>query len=276
MLIASIGRVNKAGELRRIAIANQKGGTAKTTTTVNLAAAAAELGMPVLVLDLDPQGNASRWLGFTPPPPDTSRGLLDVLAPERGCVVTLEDLILPSPAASGVDVVPSSPWLATAETALSREPGGELQLARALEQLPERWGLVLMDCPPTLGKLSLSALAAAEEVLVPVETTAMPLEGVEALQDTIELVRERLNPELRILAVLPSRVDRRTRLAVDVVNALRERFGELVLDVEISASVRLAEAPSHQQPITTYAPGSTSADQFLRLARTLELTAVGA
>ncbi len=264
--------------MRRIAVANQKGGTAKTTTTVNLAAAAAELGMAVLVLVLDPQGNASRWLGVAPAPEDEARGLLDVLAPERGRrAVPLDDRIVSSPAAPGVDVVAFSPWLTSAEAALSREPGGELQLARALELLPGRWGLVLMDCPPALGKLSLSALAAAEEVLVPVETTAMPLEGVEALQDTIEMVRDRLNPQLRITAVLPSRVDRRTRLAADVVDALRERFGELVLDVEISASVRLAEAPSHQQPITAYAPSSASAAQFRSLVSALELTmAVGA
>jgi chromosome partitioning protein len=258
--------------MRRIAVANQKGGTAKTTTTVNLAAAVAELGTSVLVLDLDPQGNASRWLGVAPASEEESRGLLDVLAPERGRRVTLEQLLVSSPTAAGVDVVAASPWLSTAEVVLSRETGGEMQLARALDTLPDRWGLVLMDCPPALGKLSVSALAAADEVLVPVETTAMPLEGVEALQDTIELVRKRLNPQLRLTAVLPSRVDRRTRLAADVVEALRERFGELVLDVEISASVRLAEAPSHQQPITTYAPSSTSADQFRRLAGALELT----
>lgn len=259
--------------VRRIAVANQKGGTAKTTTTVNLAAAVAERGVPVLVVDLDPQGNASRWLATPPADEGESRGLLDVIAPERGRrAASIEDLVVPSPTAAGVDVVPSSPWLATAEAALTREVGAELQLARALQALDGgRWGLVLMDCPPALGKLSVSALAAAEEVLVPVETTAMPLEGVEALQETIATVRERLNPDLRLAAVLPSRVDRRTRLASDVVDALRERFGDLVLDVEVSASVRLAEAPSHQQPITAYAPSSPAAQQFRDLAGALDI-----
>lgn len=255
----------------KIAIANQKGGVGKTTTAVNLAAAAAEAGLSVLLIDLDPQANASRWLAVDPPPESMSRGLLDVLAPREAAPATLDELIVAT--AGGLpDVLPASPWLATAETVLAGEVGGEMALRRALESSAPPYQLIVFDCPPALGRLTISALAAADGVLVPVEPHAMPLEGVVALQRTVAVVRERLNGELRLLGVLPSRVDRRTRLAAGVIEELRGAFGaEAVLSVEISASVRLAEAPSYRQPITVYERSGRAAEQFRALVRALDL-----
>jgi chromosome partitioning protein len=247
--------------MRVIAIANQKGGVAKTTTAVNLAAALGEQKQKTLVLDLDSQGNASAWLGGA----GDSKGVYDVLVNN----VNLLDLVKPS-SAPGVDFVPASAWLASIEKALAGEVGTEMLLAKAINSLPkDRWAFVLMDCPPSLGLLSISALVAAKEVLVPVETKVLPLAGLAQLSQTIGRVQERLNAELSLTAILGCRVDTRTNLSKDVLEKLRGRFGDVVLKAVIRENIRLAEAPSFAKPITVYDPKGPGAKDYRAAAKEL-------
>ena len=243
--------------MRTVAVANQKGGVGKTTTTVNLAAALGELGYSVLVLDLDPQHSASAWLGLEPDP-----GILDVLEGKKH----LADLARET-TAKGVECIASTPDMANAERALAGEPGGEAVLREAFVPLPRRrWAFVLVDSPPSLGMLTLNALTACREVLVPVESRPMALAGLAALLETVERVKRRLNPELRITGILPSRVDLRTNLSREALRILREEFPELVTDTVIRETVRLGEAPGFAQPITTYDPHGYGAADYLALA----------
>lgn len=251
--------VEDGGSVRTIAITNQKGGSAKTTSAVNIAAALGESGKKVLVVDLDPQASASSWLGVK----DGGRGLLDLFL-EGG---SLADLVRAS-SAPGVDVAPSSAWLVGAEKALASEPGAEAVLRRAVSRLPKKWDFVLLDCPPSLGVLALNALVASREVLVPVEAHAMALSGLVQLTKTVETVRDRLAPDLEVSGILACRVTR-TRLAGEVVDRLRESFGKLVFRTVIRESVRLAEAPSFSKPITAYAPESPGAEDYRAVAREL-------
>ena len=243
--------------MKTLAIFNQKGGSAKTTTAVNLAASLGERGKRVLVVDLDAQASASSWLGVK----DGGRGLYEAFT-DQGA---LEDLVHES-SAPGVDVIPSSAWLVGLERALAGEPGAETILRQSLLKLPRRWGFILLDCPPSLGLLAVSALVAAKEVLVPVEASTLALGGLDALVQTVDRVRARLNPELEISAVLVCRVDSRTRLSRDVVELLRKRFGKVVLRNAIRESVRLREAWSFQKPITAYAPRSSGAEDYRAVA----------
>lgn len=249
--------------MRTVAVTNQKGGSGKTTTAVNVAAALAELGQRVLLVDLDPQASASAWCGVS----DAGRGLFDVFDGEKVHVADLAHLT----ALDRLAVVPASPWLLNVEKAVAGEVGAETLLRRAFSKLPPRWDWVLVDCPPSLGFLSLSALVACQDALVPVEAHTMALAGLAALRQTIDRVRERLNPELTILAILACRVDGRTNLARDVVARLRahEWSGPLMLEAVIRENVRLAEAPSFHQPITVYAPSSTGAEDYRAAAREL-------
>ena len=239
--------------MRRVVVANQKGGVGKTTTVVNLGAALSELGRRVLVIDLDPQANASTWLGSV-----DARALYEVFengAPLAGAVRPTD--------VKGLELVPSSSWMTRAERNAATQAGAEMILRQAVDELPrDRWDVILMDCPPALGLLSYSALAACDEVLVPVQTRVMPLAGLVALTQTIETVRLRLNRGLRLSAVLPSQVDIRTSLSKEIVEVLRERFGEMVLNAMIRESVRIAEAPGHRQPVTVYAPESSAANDY--------------
>ena len=244
--------------VRTLAIANQKGGSAKTTTAVNLAATLGERGCRVLLLDLDPQASASHWYGIT----NAGRGLLDVLVGHG----TLEALVQPTGAA-GVDVVPASTWLVGVEKALAGEIGAETLLRRHLETLPtDRWAYVVVDCPPTLGLLTVNALAAVQTVLVPVEAHVMALQGLAQFLQTVDVVQARLNPALTIAGILACRVHARTRHAQEVVEELRHRFGDLVYQVVIRDNVRLAECPSFGCPITHYAPRSPGAEDYRALA----------
>ncbi|MDP9439747.1 MAG: ParA family protein [Actinomycetota bacterium] len=246
--------------MRTIAVVNQKGGTAKTTSAVNLAATLAEAphGRRVLLVDLDPQHSATDWLLGSGT--DVGKGLFAVL----GENVPVYDVVYETPV-EGVDIVPSSSWLVGAERALAGEVGAETILRRKLSSL-DGYDYVLMDCPPQLGILTVNALVAASEVLVPVEAHVMALAGLAQLVETVELVQDRLNPDLDITGIVACRVDARTRHAGEVVGQLRERFGDLVFRTVIRENVRLAEAPSFREPITAYDPRSAGAEDHRALA----------
>jgi len=245
-----------------IAIANQKGGTGKTTTAVHLAAALGERGVPTLLVDLDPQANASTWLDATD---DDGAALLDALT---GDGTTLAELARPS-SAPGVDVVAASPALAHAERELAAVPGGDQALCRLLEAAPAgRWPVVLVDCPPQLGRLTSAALLAAGGVLVPVETSSMALAGLAALLETLRRARPS-NPNLYLAGILAVRVDYRTNISREVVRELAERYPSAALATVIRERVRLREAWSHRLPVTRYEPQGDAAADYRALAAEL-------
>jgi len=245
--------------MRTIAIANQKGGSGKTTTSVNLAAALGEKERRVLLIDLDPQHSATAWLGLKNP----GKGVYGMFV-DNG---DLAEVIRPT-GVPGLDLAPSSAWLMGVERIMSGEVGAELILKRNLARLPgDGWDYLLIDCPPTLGILTISALAAVKELLVPVEAHVMALSGLAQLLHTVEVVKERLNPDLRVTGILACRVDARTRHAREVVEQLRERSGDLVYQTVIRENIRLAECPSFGQPITGYDPRSSGAADYRSLAQ---------
>lgn len=230
--------------MRSVAIANQKGGSGKTTTAVNLAGALAEHDARVLVIDLDPQGNATRWLGGVG---GDGREMLAVLSGERA----LRDIIV-STKVDGVEIAPGGSWLATAERALATEIGAELALREALASTPSEWDFVLIDTPPTLGLLTISALVACDEVLAPVEASSLAVVGLGDLMKTVDRVRNRLNPNLRWLGVVATRVDFRTRVSREVVDLIKGRFGDEAMETVVRESIRFREAPSYQSWMGEY------------------------
>jgi cellulose biosynthesis protein BcsQ/4-amino-4-deoxy-L-arabinose transferase-like glycosyltransferase len=240
--------------VRTIAIANHKGGTAKTTTTVNLAAALGELGHRVLVIDMDPQGSMSAWLGVR----DTEFGVIDAI---RGRQFRAKHVYETS--APGVQLVPASPGLVVSDR--SEETDIALGFMQALEGLPPLWDFVLVDCPPSLGYLSIAPLTVCQEVLVPVETHVLAMAGLTSLLATIARTQGRLNPGLRIAGVLACRANR-TSHSRKVVERLARRFPASFLQTQIRENVRLAEAPSFRLPITLYAPDSSGAEDYRALA----------
>ena len=242
---------------RVLAVVSQKGGSGKTTTAVNLAATLGELDRRVLLVDLDPQATASSWLGIR----DGGRGLLSLFTGNGN----LADLVHVSDV-SNVSAVPSSEWLVGVEKALASEVGAETILRGHLERLSKTWHYILLDCPPTLGALTVNALAAAPEVLVPVAAQFLALAGLAQLLKTVDVVRDRLNPRLRVSGILACRVDARTRLSLDVVDELRKRFDSQVFRTIIRENVRLAECPSFHKPITLYEPRSAGAEDYRALA----------
>jgi chromosome partitioning protein len=243
--------------MRSIAVAMQKGGSGKTTTTVNLAAALAESGLRILVVDVDPQANATTWYAIL----DEGKGIFACL-----CENTRIDGIIAKSAVPGVDVAPSSAWLVGAERALVAEVGAETILRRRLKEVAGRYDVALIDTPPTLGVLTIGALVAADQVLVPVEAHVLALNGLAQLMTTIGTVRDRLNEKLGLLGIVASRVDARTRHSIEVVEELRKRFPAETCKTVIRENIRLAEAPSFGQPITIYDTRSAGAEDYRALA----------
>src|SRR5213083_2869250 len=244
---------------RTFAIANQKGGVGKTTTAINLAACLAEAGERSLVVDLDPQANATSGLGEQANG-SSSIDLLDG-AP-------LRELAKPTRFAN-LDLVPAKPDHAGTAAELSRRGDGERYLNEALAAANSGYSFVFVDCPPSLGPLTVNALAAADRVLVPVQAEYYALEGLAQLVGSVELVRARLNPRLSIGGVILTMVDGRTRLAADVSAEVRRHFGALVFRTSVPRSVRVAEAPSHGVPVTTYDRDSAGADAYWKVAMEL-------
>jgi chromosome partitioning protein len=242
-----------------LAVANQKGGVGKTTTAVNLGAYLA-LGVRVLLVDVDPQANATSSLGIDPNALTLST--YEALLGEA----SLGDTIVASGQAQ-LDLAPASRALAGAQVELVEMPERERRLRQALADVRERYDLVLVDCPPSLGLLTLNALVAADLLLAPVQCEYLALEGVGQLMETIELVRATLNPRLELLGMLMTMFDPRTRLSAQVVDEVRRHFPERTFDTVIPRSVRLSEAPSFGKPVLEYEPTSRGAGAYADLAQ---------
>lgn len=249
--------------MRSVAFINQKGGVGKTTTAVNLSACLARLGFRILVVDLDSQANATAHLGV-----DVHRKnpltIYDLLTGS----VTIEEIVTPS-SLSGLDVIPSHIELSGAEIELVNRAGRESILRDSIDGIRQRYDFVMIDCPPSLGLLTLNALVLAEEIVIPVQTEFFALQGMARLLETIDLVRRRLNPDLRIAGVVACMYDGRTNLSKDVIDRIHSYFGERLFTTRIRQNVKLAEAPSFGQPVVLYAPRSYGALDYTSLAQEL-------
>jgi chromosome partitioning protein len=245
---------------RVMAVANQKGGVGKTTTAVNLGAALAEMGLRTLVVDLDPQGNASTGLGLNVAEVEVS--MYDVVTQEA----PIEDCV-EATSVRNLFVAPASLDLAGAEIELVSAMSRELRLRQALEDVGDDYDYVLIDCPPSLGLLTLNGLAAASEVCVPIQCEYYALEGLGQLLRNVDLVKRNLNPSLEVSTIVLVMYDGRTTLAREVAADVRSHFGDRVCKTVVPRTVRLSEAPSYGQPITTFDPRSTGAKAYRSLAQ---------
>jgi chromosome partitioning protein len=245
------------GQAKVIAFANQKGGVAKTTTTLNLAAAFAEEGHRVLCIDMDPQGNLTMSQGIDPDTLEVS--MYDVLVHDT----SIREVIR----RREVDVACSSIDLAGAEIAMSMKIGRERSLDKALREVREDYDFICIDTPPSLGLLTINALTAADKVIVPVQCEYLSMRGLIQLQNTLSMIRENLNPDVDIAGILPTMVDSRTLHAKEAIEILEENFGDRVFGARIRKTIRFAEAPVKGMSVLKYDPTGTAADAYRQLAK---------
>jgi chromosome partitioning protein len=245
------------GQAKVIAFANQKGGVAKTTTTLNLAAAFAEEGHRVLCIDMDPQGNLTMSQGIDPDTLEVS--MFDVLVHD----MSIREVIR----RREVDVACSSIDLAGAEIAMSMKIGRERSLDKALREIREDYDFICIDTPPSLGLLTINALTAAQKVIVPVQCEYLSMRGLIQLQNTLSMIRENLNPDVDIAGILPTMVDSRTLHAKEAIEILEENFGDRVFGARIRKTIRFAEAPVKGMSVLKYDPTGTAADAYRQLAK---------
>jgi chromosome partitioning protein len=240
-----------------IAFANQKGGVAKTTSTLNLAVAFKERGLTVLIVDLDPQGNLTMSQGFNPD--EIDRSMFDVLVHK----LPIEQVVRPAE----VDIAVASIDLAGAELALASMMGRERTLEKALEPIRGRYDYILIDTPPSLGLLTINAFVAADGVIVPVQTEYLSLRGLVQLENTLSMVRDNLNPKVEIVGILPTMYDKRLLHSREAVDILTENFGDLVYKTRIRKTIRYAEAPVKGQSVLAYDPHGEAATLYRDLAK---------
>jgi chromosome partitioning protein len=245
------------GQAKVIAFANQKGGVAKTTTTLNLAAAFAEQGHRVLCVDMDPQGNLTMSQGIDPDTLETS--MFDVLVHD----LSIREVIRKRE----IDIACASIDLAGAEIAMSTKIGRERSLTKALKLVSDDYDWVFIDTPPSLGLLTVNALTAADQVIVPVQCEYLSMRGLLQLQNTLSMIRENLNPDVQIAGILPTMVDTRTLHAREALEILEENFGDRVFGARIRKTIRFAEAPVKGMSVLKYDPTGTAADAYRQLAK---------
>ena len=250
----------KPAKNRTFVVANQKGGVGKTTTAVNIAAALSMGGLRVLVVDLDPQGNASTALGVEH---RVSMGVYEVLMGNA----QIKNVIQKVAGFPSLDCIPSNTSLAQAEINLVSLVARESRLKDALDQISSDYDYIFIDCPPSLGLLTVNAFAAASEVLIPIQCEYYALEGLSQLLETYKIVKQRLNPILTLSTIVLTMFDSRTKLANDVVANVRSHFPRELIDIPIPRAVRLSEAPSYSQTVMTYDPSSTGAVAYMQVAR---------
>ncbi|WP_070120004.1 ParA family protein [Bacillus marinisedimentorum] len=243
-----------------IAVANQKGGVGKTTTSVNLSACLAYLGSRVLLVDIDPQGNATSGVGIDKA--DVDECVYDVLVDDVEAGSVIKTTIVEK-----LDVIPSTIQLAGAEIELVSTISREVRLKRALEQVEDKYDYVIIDCPPSLGLLTINALTASDSVIIPVQCEYYALEGLSQLLNTVRLVQKHLNKDLMIEGVLLTMLDARTNLGLQVIEEVKKYFQDKVYRTIIPRNVRLGEAPSHGKPIILYDPKSRGAEVYLDFAK---------
>ena len=250
----------KPASTRIFTVANQKGGVGKTTTTVNISAAMAMGGLRVLVIDLDPQGNASTALGVEH---RDSAGVYEVLMGNS----SMSEVIKKVAGFPALDCVSSNTSLANAEINLVSMVARELQLKAAIDEVSANYDYIFIDCPPSLGLLTINAFAASKELLIPIQTEYYALEGLSQLLETYSVVKKRLNPNLNLSTIVLTMFDSRTRLSNDVAANVRSHFPNELIDIPIPRAVRVSEAPSYNQTVMTYDPLSPGAIAYMQVAR---------